>query len=259
MTSRHLAFVVGLVVLHESWAQGEPTSVPTPPPTLVERLDALYQHRDESDAMREAGEALQQALKAAGGEYSVLWRCARHNYWMADRAVDDRAKKDFAQKGWKCAEKAVGLEPDGIEGHYFFAVNVGAYAQAVGILRALTQGLEGLFLRHLEVALAKDDAFERSGPRLSKGRYYWELPWPRRDLEKAAAEFSVAMKQHPEGLRAWVFMAEAYEKAGKRDLAVTALRKVLSESVDYDPPEGRLQQQRARDLLRQWGAENTRL
>jgi len=50
------------------------------------------------------------------------------------------------------------------------------------------EGLEGKSNERLETALRLDPTFERGGPLLLEGRYYYELPWPEAKAREAILE-----------------------------------------------------------------------
>jgi tetratricopeptide (TPR) repeat protein len=207
-------------------------------PEELSSWDALYARRGDAAAVKQLDEALTQALKAAPEDYEVLWRAARLRQWQADGATDAKVKKNLGKQTWELGEKARKLAPDRIEGQYYAALGIGAYSQAVGILTALGEGLESKFNERLDAALKIDPMYERGGPLLTKGRYYYELPWPKRDLKKSAALFQKALAKHPESLRAWMYLAETLLADGEEKQAHEAILKVSQGSVGYDPAEG---------------------
>ncbi len=115
---------------------------------------------------------------------------------------------------------------------------MGAYSEAVGILTAIGEGLESKYNERLDAALKMDPSYERGGPLLAKGRYYYELPWPKRDLKKSASFYQKVLTKHPEQLRAWLYLAETLLADGEERQAHEAILKVFQGSVDYDPAEG---------------------
>ncbi|MFZ5469351.1 MAG: tetratricopeptide repeat protein [Myxococcota bacterium] len=203
------------------------------------RIDALWARRDEPVSAKEMDAAVSEALKAHGGEYEVLWRASRHKFWLADGAKDDRLKKQLGKEGWDYGERAVKARPDGVHGHYYSAISLGAYSQAVGILKALSEGHESKFNERLDKAISLDPSFDLGGPLLAKGRYFFELPWPKRDLEKADQLFRKVLEKYPHNLRAHFYSAELFLKDGEPKKAEAANTKVLGADVSYDPPEGR--------------------
>ncbi len=226
---------LALLVLVPSVVLAQPSSAAD----VASRLEDLWKTRDDPASMKATDEAITEGLKAFPEDFEILWRAARYRWWVADGATDERLKKQVAKEGWSLAERAVKANPGAAQGHFYVAVNIGAYSQAVGILKALGEGLEGKFNEQLELARQANEQFDRSGPRNAKGRYYWELPWPKRDLARSRAELKVVTERHPEHLRSWLYLAETELKDGNPKEARAALDKVLAGGEWYDPPEAR--------------------
>ena len=203
------------------------------------KLDELWKTRDSADAVKLNDDVIREGLKAAPTDYDVLWRAARIRWWVADGLTDGKLKKQVAKEGWNYAKRAVEAKPAGAEGKYYTALNIGAYSQAVGILKALSEGLEGQFVESLDYSLKNNEAFDRYGGHTAKGRYHWELPWPKRNLAKSKEELQKSIDKHPEHLRNYYFLADTLLKDGDAKGAKVAIDKVLNGSDDYDPPEAR--------------------
>jgi hypothetical protein len=206
---------------------------------VTTKFDELWKTRDEAASLKAMDEAVAEGLKAFPQDFEILWRAARLRWWVADGDADAKLRKQVAKEGWTFAERAVKAKPDGMQGYYYVALNIGAYSQAVGILKALGEGLEGKFNDGLDKARKIDGAFDRMGCANAKGRYYWELPWPKRDLGKSRTEIKSVTEKHPEHLRAWLFLAETELKDGNAKEAQAAIQKVLGGADAYDPPEAR--------------------
>ncbi len=249
MRSMRIGWVVWLCVASSAWAQdagqgaAEAAAPPAPPVVAeaspVEKLDTLWKTRDEEASLKDGDATIRAALKDKGEDYAVLWRAARLRWWVADGAKNEKLKKQIAKEGWLFAERALKVNGSGAEAKYYLALNIGAYSQAVGILTALGEGLEGKFLENLDFAIKNIESFDRYGPRNAKGRYWWELPWPKRDLAKSKTDLEFVAGKHPEHLRAWLYLAETHLKDGKPKDAKAAMDKVLQGSGAYDPPEAR--------------------
>ncbi|MGZ3458676.1 MAG: hypothetical protein ACXU86_09235 [Archangium sp.] len=207
-------------------------------PAELSSWDALYDRRGDAAAVKQLDEALTRALQATPEDYEVLWRAARIRNWQADGATDSKLKKTLGKQTWELGDRARKAAPERVEGQYFAALGIGAYSQAVGILTALGEGLEGKYNERLDAALKLDPMYERGGPLLAKGRYYYELPWPKRDLKKSASLFQKAIAKHPEQLRAWLYLAETLRADGEEKQAHEAILKVSQGSIGYDPAEG---------------------
>jgi len=206
---------------------------------VTAKFDELWKTRDEAASLKAMDEAVVEGLKAFPQDFEILWRAARLRWWVADGDADAKLRKQVAKEGWTFAERAVKAKPDAMQGYYYVALNIGAYSQAVGILKALGEGLEGKFNDALDKARKIDGAFDRMGSANAKGRYYWELPWPKRDLGKSRTEIKSVTEKHPEHLRAWLFLAETELKDGNAKKAQAAIQKVLGGADAYDPPEAK--------------------
>lgn len=237
-----LSFVVAVCASSWAWAQDaqetkEVNEVQEHTVAWPARLEELWKKRETADGLKQNEEALTEALKASPQDYEVLWRAARLRWWVADGSTDEKQKKQMAKEGWNFAKRAIELKPDAVEGKYFAAINIGAYSQAVGILKALTDGLEGQFVDNLDFAIKKQDTFENCGGLTAKGRYYWELPWPKRDLSKSKATLEKAIEKCPTHLRNFLYLADTLLKDGDARGAKVAVEKAVNGAVEYDPPE----------------------
>jgi len=116
----------------------------------------------------------------------------------------------------------------------------------VGILTALGEGLEGKYNERLDTAIKLDSQYDRGAPLLIKGRYHYELPWPKRDLSESAKLYEKAIAKFPGNLRAYLYLAETLLADDKAQKAKEAILKVKQGSIAYDPPEGHRVQERAK-------------
>ena len=212
------------------------------PAEYAKTIDSLWATRDDPEAIKQTDAAISAGLKETPADYELLWRASRSRWFTADGVVEpdrQKLKKQLGKEAWNYADRALKVKADGFEGHYYKALSVGAYSQAVGILTALSEGLEGQFVENLDFAIKANEAYDRAGPLRAKGRYYWELPWPKRDLGKSKELLDKAIKLSPEHTRSWLFLAETLLKDGKAKEAKEALTKAQTLSQDYDPPEAR--------------------
>ena len=218
---------------------------------LLRQVDAAWAERDRPERLEEARAALAEAAAAGPGEYEVLWREARLHAWLSDDPVlgrDERSR--IGKRGWEVAERAVAADPRRVEGHLFAALTMGNYALNLGIFRALREGIEGRFKERLSRAEAIDPGYLAGTIPVAWGRFWYELPWPKRDLRRAEESLRKALRMNPASARARVYLSELYVREGKRDAARNTLRDALAaEPGKYDAPEERRMQARAREIL----------
>jgi tetratricopeptide (TPR) repeat protein len=127
----------------------------------------------------------------------------------------------------QCAQRALKANPSGLEGHYYHALCLSQCRIAISRFRTLVQGLEREYEEHMNHAFRLNKYYDAAGPLKGLGRYFYYLPWPRKDLKKSIAYLEEAFAFAPRNIRAPVYPAESYLKAGKRDLALACLRKAL--------------------------------
>ncbi len=136
-----------------------------------------------------------EARQAAPAHYETLWKSARAHRDYGNRAKQAEVPdwkaicKEQGRIAMQLAEQAVALFPERVEGHYYYGLGVGIYADGVSILTALSEGLKGKTQESFEKAYALDKTYHRGGPILSLGRFWTVLPWPMRDKHKALQYF----------------------------------------------------------------------
>jgi len=239
------ALAVLLTVEAGTDARPVPAPAPAAPAPLAQvlaRIDQLHARRDDRAAFTEELTLVQGALARAPKDYGVLWRAARWYFWYADDPgqssdVRSRAGKD----GWDIAERAIVVNPNRVEGHYFAAVCMGNYALGLGVVKALAKGMEGKFRERLGRAGQLDARYEGGAIEVAWGRFYDKLPWPKRDREAAEVHLRRAIEMNPMNLRARVFLASVYLEQDRYVEAKRMLDEVAGTPVAgrYDPPEER--------------------
>lgn len=91
----------------------------------------------------------------------------------------------YGKKGMAYAEKAIALNPKRVEGHFWYGMNVGIYADSVSIITALFEGLKGKVQNSFETAYKLNKYYDHGGPIAALGRFWAILPWPLNDKKLA--------------------------------------------------------------------------
>jgi hypothetical protein len=205
------------------------------------RLDALYRRRDDRAAWAEEQTLVEATLARAPQDFGVLWRAARFYFWLSDDpglAKDERSR--LGKDGWDLAERAVAANPNRVEGHYWAALCMGNYALGLGVMRALTMGLESKFRERLGRAGQLDARYEQGGIEIAWGRFFDKLPWPKRDRGAAEQHLKRAIELNPANLRARVYLASSYLDQDRAVDAKRLLDEVAAAPAGrFDPPEER--------------------
>jgi tetratricopeptide (TPR) repeat protein len=142
--------------------------------SLTQQGDDLFDQRGDLAKAREGLEKYQDALLKNEDAFGVYWRMARIEYWIGDHATDNNEKKRVFNMGIYHAKKAVALNPERPEGHYWLGVNYGSYGEAKGVLKSLS--LVSPIKQEMNKVLAIDPTFDDGGADRVLGRVYYELP-----------------------------------------------------------------------------------
>lgn len=218
---------------------------------LIARSDAAYLRRDEPGALDEVRRPLEDAARLAPGDYGVLWRLARLEFWLADDpAVRDEEKSRLGKRAWEYGERAIAAAPDRVEGYQYAAAGMGNYGLGIGVFKALRQGIEGKLKDRLSHAEKIDPAFEHGAIQTAWGRLWFKLPWPKYDGAKSERALLAALRLNPDNVRARVYLADLYRKEGHDREADEQLRRALAAPPGrYDAPEERRWQRVAQEML----------
>ena len=218
---------------------------------LLAEIDASWPLRDEPGKMDLDLALLQKAEKIAPGDYEVLWRFARHYYWLADDpSISNEEKARLGKITWDWSDRATAANPTRVEGWFYGSAGVGMYSIGISILKALLDGMESKYLDRLKKAQAADPTYYLHGADVSWGRYWYELPWPKYDGAKSEQSLRRAIRLSPANLRARVYLAELLYKEDHPEKARELIDFVLAAKVGaYDIPEERRAQGMARAVL----------
>ena len=201
---------------------------------FLTQADVLY-NQGGLENYRESIELYLKALKEDPSSYEVNWKLARAYRWYGEES------KRQGVEGWKdiCAEygaegmrygaKAIELNPNAVEGHYYYGLTVGIYSDGVSIITALSEGLKGKTQRSFENAYAIDKTYDDSGPTVALGRFWFVLPWPLNDKKKALTFLRESQQTAPDSIQGQLYLAEVLVDRGKK--TDTAEAKVLLQKV----------------------------
>ncbi len=209
---------------------------------LLKQADALYEKGDLA-AYQQAADLYLKALEANPDDYELNWKCARAHREYGDEAQEQDVKDwkkicaKFGKEGMKYAQRAIELAPDRVEGHYYYGLSVGIYADGVSILTAIAEGLKGKTQKSFEKAYELDKHYDDSSPILSLGRFWAVLPWPMKDKQKSLAYYREYQKTvHFDGNEeAYIFLAELLMDIGGKENKAEA-RTLIEKAAKSESP-----------------------
>lgn len=214
-----------------------------------ERFDELWHHRDDPAAVQELHRVLAQQLAAEGRSFEASWRLAALYNWEANApGLDGDRKAELGKRAWETGDRAIDSRPADVRGHYQAATGIGLYSEGVGILTALSQGLEGKFRERIQAALRIDKDWQDGSPQVVWGRYFYKLPWPKRDVDESIRVLATLVETHPRNLRGKLYLADSLAEAGSLEDGRKQIQQILDAAGGDDPPE----EKRVKALAREW-------
>ncbi len=210
-------------------ASGPPLAV-TPEEAQKLRVDglALYSKQPRGlVSVTKAAELLEQAARTLRDDYDAQWQAAQALAFLAENDAGQATRTDAARRGIVLARQARTLKADGVEGHYWYAINVGLLAD---VDRSYGLSAVGEMEAALKRAQELDERYDLAGPARVLGILHLRTPAPPASIgspRKALHLLQHAVELFPDYPENYLYLAEALHDNGRADEAKEALRKVL--------------------------------
>lgn len=212
---------------------------------VVGRADELYRVRARAGVVRESVMVLS---GARGGEnrYEVQWRLARALFFLGQQAETNDSKRQLHAAAIGAGERAIALNADRVEGHFWAGVNLALFAQSNGGIR----GARALLWARgeLKMAARMSESYHDAGALRVLGRLEHKAPMLLGgSLRRGQKYLDRALEIAPQNSVTLMYAAELSIDRGDRARAVALLDKIVSAPVD---PEWEYENMRDRELAR---------
>ncbi len=199
---------------------------------LIAQGDKLYAEMKDMATAQEALSTYRKAVVKAENKFEVFWKLSRILYYVGTRTEDKREKKVIFGQGLYYAKKAVALESEKPDGHYWLGVSYGVYGEARGVLKSLS------FVKPIKEAMNKvielDRGYEDGGPDRVLGRVYFKVPGFAGGSKKKSLEHLLKSKElGPNDALTRCYLADTFLSLKEEDKAREELEYVLS--IESDP------------------------
>ena len=192
---------------------------------LSDDPDRLYANRTHLASAERAAAIWQDRLSRKADDFEAAWKLARACYWLGGHTAPDERRKEL-ERGVAAGKKAVFINPNRAEGHFWTAANMGALAESFGMRAGLKY--RGTIKDALETVLRIDPAFEQGSADRALGRWYQKVPRLfGGSKDKAEAHLRRSLTYNPNSSSSHFFLAELFLERGHRDEARTELEQVL--------------------------------
>jgi tetratricopeptide (TPR) repeat protein len=222
---------------------------------IVSAADPLWDNHGTAELVKKAYETLRSAYQS-NPTYENAWQFARAAHYYASVIIDDADKekqKAVFTEGKDAATKAMELNPNGVEGYYYFAICLGSWAETNGIMSSLFAVKP--MLEAIEKAIAINPAFEDASPLMTRGRLYQKAPGRPisiGDKKKSQADYEEAIRLGPENRVAFRFYAEFLIDLKDKAKAAEIIRRGLAIPFDNNnAPQENLEIAKLKELQAQ--------
>jgi len=208
----------------------------------------LYADRANLASARRAAQMWADQLARDPKSFEAAWKLARAGYWLGGHAPEADRRR-FLEDGIEAGRKAVALQPNRPEGHFWIAANMGALAESFGARQGLKY--RRAIKDELETVIKIDRGFLLGSADRALGRWYARVPrlfgGSRRLAEQHLTE---SLKYSPDAAITHYFLAELYVDEGRKNEARAELQKVIDAPVVADwGPEDQDFKDKARRLM----------
>jgi tetratricopeptide (TPR) repeat protein len=180
------------------------------------KADGLFTSRDNLDSLKQAVALVEAQRVKEPANFEVVYRVAEYKYYLADREPDKAKRVKLYEAAIEAAKRAVAIDSNRVEGHFWLAANEGEYADLKGALSAI--GLVKAVRKEFEAALAIDPAYKNGAIYLALGRLDLELPRLFGGNDgRGLARLEAGNQAAPTNAELKMALAETYEKKGRKD------------------------------------------
>jgi tetratricopeptide (TPR) repeat protein len=192
--------------------------------------DALYARRADVSSARKAADIWKARLQQNPKDFESAWKLARAGYWLGSHAPEGE-RRTFLEQGIAVARKAVALEPNRPEGHFWIAANMGALAESFGLRLGIKY--RGEIKDELLTVLRLDPAFQQGSADRALGRWYFKVPGLFGGSNRKSEEhLRRSLTYDPSDSASLYFLAETLIDMKRKSEAKAILDRLIAAPID---------------------------
>ncbi|HEV2492944.1 MAG TPA: tetratricopeptide repeat protein [Terriglobia bacterium] len=204
-------------------------------PAQARAADDYFLGRQNLVNVRHGIDLLRDAIARDSQDYESWWRLARfYNFW--GRRAPDSEKIRLLKQAVECGKKAVALQPNRVEGHFWLGASYGLLAEESNLLEGLR--LIDPVRYEMETVVRIDQDYAEGSALQILGRVDYSAPFFKGgDKQRSIQLLEECLKKHPDNPQTMLYLADSYLAVGRRPEARTLLEKILTLCPDpqYGP------------------------
>jgi tetratricopeptide (TPR) repeat protein len=209
----------------------------------------LYADREHLASAVEAARIWEARLAKDPRDFESAWKLAMACYWLGGHVGPDERRTQF-ERGIEAANKAIALQSNRPEGHFWLAADMGAMAEGFGLRAGIKY--RGPIKRALETVLMIDPGFQQGSADRALGRWYLKVPRLfGGSKDKSVEHLKRSLGYDANSTATLFFLAETYLEMDKKDDARRALQSVIAAPLNPEwTPEDKEFKAKAAALLK---------
>jgi tetratricopeptide (TPR) repeat protein len=206
-------------------------SFPQTAEELIQQADQICLEMKDMATAKKAEVLYLQASSMLDDKYDAYWKVSRILYYIGEHTENKKEKKGIFDRGVYYAEKAVELEPEKPDGHYWLGVNYGKVGETRGVLKSLS--LVKPIKNAMNKVIELDRSYEDGGPDRVLGRVFYKLPGIAGGSKDKSLEHLLKSKEYgPEDAVTRIYLAETYVALKEKEKAREELEYVMNMEPD---------------------------
>lgn len=215
----------------------------------VSRADELYRLRATPGAVKDSVSLLASVVEGAD-RFELQWRLARALFFLGQEASAPSTKQQLHAAAIGAGERAITLNRDRVEGHFWFGVNLALFAESAGGIKAIIALLGAR--NRLTRAAGIDESYHDAGPLRVLARIAHKAPRLLGGSPKRSRRFfDRALQIAPLNSVTLIYAAEQALDCSDRNRAVKLLEQIIKSALDPDwEYENRRDRRMAEEMLK---------
>lgn len=194
---------------------------------LVAQADEMLLSLADMETAQDILAKYETAAETIENKYDINWKMSRIVYHIGNHTADKKEQQEIFTRAIVLAEKAIALEPEKPDGHYWMAVNNGSFGESKGVMKSL--GLVKPIKASMNKVIELDRSYEDGGADRVLGRVFFKVPGiAGGDKDESLRRLLKSIEFGPNNPRTLLYLGETYLALKEIDKAREALDKVLN-------------------------------